>query len=265
MTGRLTVPGKTVGELRKGVVVEVLHVKDEWIWVRSGKAGWLQDKYVLPLQEGVAFFTNEIRRNAKDGAAYESRGHIYRNLGDYENAIRDYDAALRLNPSNAFVIKNRAFANFQKGEYAAAITDYNRALRLNPKDAGAWNDRGHNYYQLKQYSRALADYDAALRLEPEHVTALNNRAWLLATCSQDELRDGKRAVASARKACELAKPADYDYVDTLAAAYAEAGYFDLAVKVAEDAIRLAPSSEKPAIQRRLAIYREKRPYHEPAD
>ena len=263
MTGRLTLPGKVVGELRKGLVVEVQHVKGQWLWIRGNKSGWLDSKYVLPLEEGVAYFTGEIKSNKKSSLAYESRGHIYRNLDQFDKAIADYSTAFGLNPKNAFALKNRAFTRHLKGDYKAAIADYEQVLKMYPKDAGAVNDRGYNYFLLGQYQKARADYDAALRLNPEHVVALNNRAWLLATCPDQTIRNGRQALTSAQKACRLTKPVNYDYVDTLAAAYAEAGYFDMAVKIAQDAIKFAPKDEQDNIGQRLELYRQKKAYRSP--
>jgi len=260
---KLVIPAKTVGELPQGIVATVRHVNGPWIWIRSGRAGWLDAKYVVPLQEGVQYFTAQLTRNKNDGTAYASRAHVHRNLGDLNGALKDYSAAIKLDPDNAFAIKNRAYTHFLSGNHKAAVADYGRVVQLDPQDVTAWKDRGYNHYELGQYAQALADYDAALKRNAKHVPTLNKRAWLLATCPDDKVRDGEAAMASARKACELAKPVHYDYVDTLAAAYATAGYFGLAVTTAEEAIKLAPREAREPIKRRVASYRKKKAYHEP--
>ncbi len=57
-------------------------------------------------------------------------------------------------------------------------------------------------------------------------TACDRQAWLRATCPDAELRDAKRAVESAKEACERTKSSNPDHLISLAAAHAEAGDFD---------------------------------------
>jgi hypothetical protein len=79
-------------------------------------------------------------------------------------------------------------------------------------------------------------------------------------------RDAKKAVESATKACELTNWKDDTCLDTLATGQAEAGEFDLAVKWEEAAIKLTPGTEGEMLKwrkERLALYRDKKPYHQP--
>ena len=113
----------------------------------------------------------------------------------------------------------------------------------------------------KEYGRAIADYDRAIRLDPNDARAHNSRAWIQATCPDAKFRDGKTAVESATKACELSGWKAPSHIDTLAAAYAEAGGFDAAVKWQSRAIELASDpKEKDDDRTRLELYRAKKPY-----
>jgi cytochrome c-type biogenesis protein CcmH/NrfG len=82
--------------------------------------------------------------------------------------------------------------------------------------------------QDKNYEDRLATLKETVRSDPDNVEACIDLAWLLATCPDAYIRDGRRAVSLARHALELAH--DHPNLpETLAAAYAEAGNFELAV------------------------------------
>ena len=87
-----------------------------------------------------------------------------------------------------------------------------------------------NAYFTGKYDEALAGFDACLGIAPDNAAAYNSKAWLLATCPEAKYRDGKAAIELAKKACDLTMDKNAQYVDTLAAAFAEVGSFDLAVQ-----------------------------------
>ena len=90
---------------------------------------------------------------------------------------------------------------------------------------------------LKEYARALEGFDAVIREYPDLSLAHERRAYILATSPDPRLRNGKAAVVSATRACELTTWHDANVISTLAAAYAESGDFASAVhyeKMAQD-------------------------------
>ena len=102
-------------------------------------------------------------------------------------------------------------------------------------------------------------------MDPGFSTAWNGLAWLRATAPLAAVRDGAAAVIAARKACELTTWKDPSPIDTLAAAHAEAGEFDRAVEFQQKALDLFPADHpvRKEGQGRLALYRERKPYHQP--
>jgi tetratricopeptide (TPR) repeat protein len=122
------------------------------------------------------------------------------------------------------------------GNYERAIADYTAALRLAPDNCGVYRNRSLAWKGLKAFDRALADLREALRCDPVNANAHNDLAWLLATCPDANIRDGAKAVEFARKACELSGWGKPGTINTLAAACAEAGQFDEAVRWAQQVL-----------------------------
>jgi tetratricopeptide (TPR) repeat protein len=185
---------------------------------------------------------------------------------DYDVAIVEFSEAIRLNPDYEEAYYNRGHAYGDKGDYDKAIADYNKAIHLNPEDGGAYSSRGHSYFRKGDYGKAATDYGEAIRLNPNNVKAYNGLAWLLAVCPDANVRNGKKAIEYAKKACELSEWKAPAELDTLAAAYAEGGDFDNAVKWENKYLESNPPNNAydtpEKARQRLSLYLQKKPYHE---
>lgn len=244
----------------------------------------------------VSDLDQAIRLDPSAGGAYVNRGNIWRKRGEFDRAMADYDKAVQLDPDNAVACNNRgmvwmdrkefdkAIADFnraitinpqhasalnnrgvswrEKGEYRKAIEDYEAAIRVDPRYAAAYGNRGFAWKQLEDYAKAVADYDEAIRLDPQSAVACNDLAWLLATCRDAKFRDGQKAVELATKACKMTAFRIGTYLDTLAAACAETGNFQDAVKWAKQCLQKAPENERSGIQRRLELYEKGKPFRD---
>jgi serine/threonine-protein kinase len=85
-------------------------------------------------------------------------------------------------------------------------------------------------------------------------------SYLKATCPDEHYRDGKKAVENASRACELTEWKDSARLDTLAAACAESGDFESALKWQAKAIDLAADADKNSCRAHLALYQAGKPY-----
>lgn len=214
------------------------------------------------LKEAEADMSAAIRLNSDYANAWFNRGEIYYQLGDYPKAIADYRQALRLKPQDVGVFTALGHAYFVQKDYANAVSYYDRAVQLAPRSAEALANRGDAYQRRGQWDRAADDYLAALAIDDQLGRAYQSGAWLMATCPLEQFRDGERAVAAAEQAIQLDGDDNYQYLDTLAAAYARVGDFEKAKQAIAGAIEKAPKSEQQVLSKRQALYAEGKPYEQ---
>ena len=103
----------------------------------------------------------------------------------------------------------------------------------------------------------------SLKRNPADLDLQNELAWLLATDDSPDLRDGPSAVSFAELAVAGTNRQNANYLDTLAASYAEAGQFDKAVSAQQEAIGLLQDPKmKQDYATRLKLYESKKPYRD---
>jgi len=184
--------------------------------------------------------------------------------GDVAGAKRDLDAALQADPTfwPALFVRAQIFAG--QGKYDLAIQDCNEALRQYPTFVDASLLRATINSLFGKYPEALKELNYVISLHPQRVIlgrALKQRAWLQATCPNPAFRNGQQAIKDAKAACSISEWRDENTIDTLAAAYAETGDFDSAVRYAAQALAvkgIAPSDQK-HIQKHLTLFQQHQP------
>lgn len=218
------------------------------------------------LQKAIEDYSYVIQLDPKATNAYYDRGRCYFNSGDVDLAIGDYKKAVALNPSSAEIYEFRGYAYAQHGELYLAVSDLNEAIRLRPTNAWAYGMRGDVNARRREWEKAIHDFAEAIRLDPKNPAAYRKLAWLEATCPQPSLRNGAAAVRTGRKACELTDWKDAWALRALAAASAEVGDFENAVKYEQQVLALDGLSEqeRKTTGERLLLYQEHKPFHQPA-
>lgn len=199
--------------------------------------------------------------NPKYSLAYIGRGIAHESKGDLDKAVADYDEAIRLNPTDGGGYAMRALAFNAKGEIDKAMADCRESIKLGPRLWLAYNARAQVYYKKADYDEAYADLVKAIELNPKDPMAYNIMAGWLATHPSDNLRDGRKAVGYAHRACELSGWKNFAFIDTLAAAHAENGDFKEAVKWATKALQSNPADK--GFRERLSLYEKQIPYRIP--
>lgn len=112
---------------------------------------------------------------SRDAGAFTSAGVAHLEQGDYDNAIRDFDRAIALQPGLVVAWKNRGLAHKGKGDFDRALADYDQALLYAPGDARLYNERGSLHVGMSDYPRAIEDFNRAIALKPDHAPAMKNR------------------------------------------------------------------------------------------
>ncbi len=98
--------------------------------------------------------------------AYIHRGVARFDMRAFDDAIADFDAALRLAPSNGEALNNRAWTLYRKGEHRAAIVDADKAVAALSTEGYVWDTRGHIHEALGNKAEAIRDYRQAIALDP---------------------------------------------------------------------------------------------------
>jgi tetratricopeptide (TPR) repeat protein len=106
------------------------------------------------------------------GSAYAMRALAYSLKGQYDGAIRDYNAAITLVPDFAVALNNRAWAYFKSGRPVTGLPDVEKSLRLQPTSPHAYDTRAHIRQRLGDSTNALRDYEAAMHFGGERMVRL---------------------------------------------------------------------------------------------
>ncbi len=222
---------------------------------------------------------------------------IYSSTDRMEDAGRELERLVELRPQHAIAHQSLGGNYKLRGMYPQAIAAFSKALDLRPgfpaarcllaetlESAGRPQDALAAYVELIERSPGYAmAYSPAAELMarsgdmagaidllrrgyghmPDELDIVNDLAWRLATATDASLRNGAEAVTLAQYASTRRGDEGANELDTLAAAYAEAGRFEDAVAAAERALALAQGSPvAPAIAARLEMFRRGEAYRE---
>jgi tetratricopeptide (TPR) repeat protein len=129
-------------------------------------------------QAAMAEYDQAIHGPGDARRALIDRGHLLVRQGRFDEARKDYNRALSINPKDvdALTARGASWVAEGKGKKArAAMADFDAALSIRPNDAGALNARGNFYLAELKPELALADFDKALAANPKDDVVLFNR------------------------------------------------------------------------------------------
>ena len=248
------------------------------------------------LDAARADYARAVDLDTRYAPAWIGRANVALAQGDLEWAVDDATIALCLAPGSLDALLVRSTACYGLGRLDDALADAEEAVRSAPEHWQPWNHRAGILLSARRHEAALADLDEAVRLgapsrdllaarslalfrlgrhdeafrgieacladDPRSPHARCILAWFLATCPDDSLRDGRRALEIARSVEPTDDGGAFARANSLAAACAEMGYFDEAIEHARRALDLAPAAARAVCELRLATYRAGQPYRD---
>ena len=182
-------------------------------------------------------------------------------------ALEHWREAIRVDPEHARANRLLGLALIARNRAAEAKPHLEKALREEPPDARVPAALARLAGADKKLGEAVKHFREALRLDPGLSSARNDLAWLLATAADPSLRSPEEAVRLAEDLGSAAQPPSANELDTLAAAYAAAGRYEAAVRVARRALALAQQQDPQLarqIESRIREFERGRAWVEPA-
>jgi protein O-mannosyl-transferase len=217
--------------------------------------------------EALPYFAEAAEQEPTLAAAHFNLGLAQKALGDMAGADKSLATTAQLDPENPDAFAQLGTVLTLEGKMEAAAAAYRRAIALEPGVAKLYFDLAYALAEHGRAQEAREAYGQALRLDPTLPEYAERGAWMLATNPDARLRTGAQALRLAKQACQATAYERPEYLDTLAAAYAEAGQFDEAQAIARRALNLlkgGPADRVEAVTGRLALYRKHKPYRDAA-
>ncbi len=193
-------------------------------------------------------------------------GMMMADCGEYQDCVTALDKALAEHPDDADVLSNRAKALSAQGKWKDAADDYRRSAQISPGSAAYPFYLAHALGKIGQGEDSRQLYASALKKWPQWPMKLASRAWWMSTSPNPSDRANFWPVCLAEQACEATGGNLPQFLDVLAAAYAESGRFEEAITTSKRAILQAEEAKNFAysklLRERLRNYENHQPYRE---
>lgn len=125
-------------------------------------------------KDAIGYLTTAIQLDPKNVIALSERASLFVVFGDYNNALKDYREALKINPTEELYYKT-GVAELNAGDDEKAIEHLTSAIKLNPKKEFYYFFRGEAELDLGLYKAAIADFNKAIKIKPDDYRAIYTR------------------------------------------------------------------------------------------
>ena len=213
--------------------------------------------------DAAIYFKKAIELDPNYAVGYSDLGNMYLQKGQINLAIQYMQKSLQIEPLpiTCYNLGN-AYATEQRLDLA--IRSWEKAIELQPDYPMPHNNLGNAFLLEGQTAKAIQQWKLALQYMPDLASAQVNLAWVLATCPDASLRDGKTAIALADRAWQLSQGRNPVALRSLAAAFAENGQYADAFAAAQQDLQMSRGNPGLAaqIQEQLKYYQNHQPFRD---
>jgi tetratricopeptide (TPR) repeat protein len=142
------------------------------LYVQRGEAHFKSAEF----ERAVADFNAALRLDDRLDDAYFGRGMARGRNGELDDAIADLSVYIQRNPDSSVAHTKRGVRYLWRGDAQAAERDFLKALALDPKNAEAHDDLGVIYAQRGEYDKATKHFSTCIKLDPSYHKAYHNYA-----------------------------------------------------------------------------------------
>ena len=215
------------------------------------------------LSGAISYFRKAIEAQPSHLAAHYNLAIALQRNGQLDGAIAEFRQTLQLDPRKVDAYNNLALVLLKKNLAQEAIVQWQAALQIEPGNAETHNNLAVALLEQGKIAEAVAQWSEALRLQPNKVATEISLAWILSTAPEGAWRDGRRALALAKRAFQSSAGRNLMTYRVLAAAYAETGQFQAAINAAQEGAQRAQAEGRSALAQQLqldlSLYQEQIP------
>lgn len=133
--------------------------------------GQITDEQARVLGQAIEDFTQAIRLDPSNAAAYRERGRANVAVGNLDLAMADFSRAIRIDPNFAAAYLNRGAAHFDGGSFDLAIADFTQVIRIDPDNEIAHIHRGAAHFFRMDFNLAAEDFTQAIHINSDRATS----------------------------------------------------------------------------------------------
>ncbi len=151
------------------------------------------------IEEAMKDYDEAVKLDPRCTEAYNNRGLAKSHMGKHEEAIKDFDKAIKLDPQDGMTYYNQGNAKSSLGKHEEAIKDFDRALELDPETAVAYHSRGIAKAELGRHQGAVEDFSEAIRLKSDKAEFYSSRGKSNKKLESGNTKKSEKDFAKARK------------------------------------------------------------------